>query len=183
MESKSVAAGRFFFLAPPLISRRGCGFAVIQLGEDFSETLMVRMDEWSAETFFAYWMAELRELVEGNRSKGVLPCGVYRDCGAHGIQLGERWEVFRCGNELAFHDRTVVFPNDPCLNSSSHIDPQSWWQLVPDYVRKPVIQDTHGIYYESEWRVTVESVAEWCRRYACVFAQMDNVDSDTAFIW
>lgn len=183
MNTKNIKAEEFFFLAPPLASKKGYGFSVIQLGLDFSETMMLRMNEWPSRAFFAFWQNELKELIDGTRAKGLLPCGIYRDKATGGLKFGERWEVFRCGNEFAFHDRTVVFDDDLCFLSSAQVEPSGWRRLISDYVRVPVVQDGDAVEYESEWRVSARAVADWCHKYSCVFAQMDNIDSDAEFCW
>lgn len=184
MKEQSVIVQSFFFLAPPLISRRGYGFAVIQLGLNFSETLALRMCEWSGLSFISFWKRELKSLVSGSRTKGLLPCGIYKDNLSHRVYCGERWEVFRRGDEIAFHDKTWVKKDvDPCICSSSKIDPELWWRLIPDYERTPLILDDGSVEYESEWRVALDAVAEWCDKYDCLIAQMDNVDNDEEFAW
>ncbi len=183
MKERIVKAQSFFFLAPPLVSERGYGFAVIQLGVNFSETIILRMNEWSASAFILFWKNELTHLVDGIRSKGLLPSGVYRDQKTGRLQFGERWEIFRCGDEIVFHDRTTMFIDDPCFLSSSKVEPAMWWQLIPDYTRNPLIQDENGIEYESEWRVSLEAVTEWCNKYECVIQQMGNIDGEDYFEW
>ena len=183
MKTKNVKAEEYFFLAPPLVSKRGYGFSVIQLGRNFSETMILRMNEWSSRAFLAFWFNELMEILEGARVKGLLPCGIYRDEVTGEFKFGERWEVFRCGNEFAFHDRTVVFENDLRFLSSARTKPSDWWRLISDYERVPLRREGDDVEYESEWRVSARAVADWCHKYSCVFVQMDNVDSDVEFSW
>ena len=184
MKDKSVIAQPFFFLAPPLVSRRGYGFAVIQLGSNFSETLALRMCEWSARSFITFWKRELECLVSGARTKGLLPCGIYKDNLSHRVYCGERWEAFRCGDEIVFHDKSCLsLHTDPCFLSSSKVEPELWWQLIRDYEHTPMIQDDRSVEYESEWRVALGAVVEWCDKYDCVLSQIDNIDNDEDFAW
>lgn len=173
----------FFFLAPPLFSHRGYGIAVIQLGLDFSESMLLRMTCWSGSDYIKFWHNELSAmLLNVERNKGLLPTGIYeREDGR--IYFLERWDVHRLGSEFVFRDKTVIADNDVGYSAYKE-DRKDWWKGIGNYEDGINLKGCDGeIYSESEWRVSARAVADWCHKYSCVFAQMDNVDSDVEFSW
>ncbi len=173
----------FFFLAPPLFCRRGYGFAVIQLGLDFSETMMLKTTFWNGSDYLRFWHNELSEMLSRtSRNKGLLPNGIYRNENNREYFL-ERWDVYRIGSEFVFHDTTVVCDDD--RGFSSCMTPSTdWWTLVEDYEDTINLKDDDGnVYSPSEWRVSANAVADWCHKYSCVFDQMENTDLDKDFKW
>ncbi len=168
----------FFYLAPPLVSKKGYGFAVIQIGLDFSETMILRLTEWSPLMYVDFWRNELLALLDGTRTKGVIACGVSRHSSGR-VYNTSRWNVFRVGNEIVFHDVPVIFEDDAWYQSWK-VPPEEWWTLVEDYTRDESIPEDER---ESEWRVGVDAVRAWCHKYGCVLSQMENTDSDDDFNW
>jgi len=169
-----------FFLAPPLISKKGYGFSVIQIGESFSETILLRMEDWTGTDFIRFWLCEFAALLEGTRTKGLLPTGLHRPSSGC-IHPEERWEIFRIGDAIVFHDRTTFAVTS--FIPQAEAAAEKWWTYVEDYSRGKSVDADGTVNCESEWRVSISSVADWCHKYNCVLGQMENIDDDGDYAW
>ena len=154
-----------FFLAPPLIGRKDYGFAVIQLGADYSGTLLLRLKDWGALDYMRFWQRELSEVANGRRKVGLLPEWVYRHASGS-VYVGERME-FSCSDGIfVFRERAVVTKEDSC-RSSWRVLPKQWWRFVEDDFEDIKNRDV------LTWKVEAQAVREWCRTYALLFSKME----------
>ena len=165
-----------FFLAPPMVCKRNFGFAVIQLGADYSETLMLRLRDWTPADYMRFWHSELQEVADGRRDVGLLPTGVYRKA-KKSLGFIERWEFCCIDGVFIFRDRQVVMDGDGCYDSYG-LPKEDWWRIVQnDFL------DSRRHHRESTWCVDAVAVRDWCWKYACVFEQMATCDRDREYHW
>lgn len=150
-----------FTFTPPVVVDGGLGFSVIQTSDMLSaESLVIRMERWSALEFLRHWHSEIAEVLASRRDLCCLVSGLALKRRA--LVPSEWWTLYHVDGRIRMHYQVILPGQVP-----AHLTPDQWWTKIPPY--SPSV---------SEWSIQLTELVQWSKQCEVLFGAMRAVEND-----